>query len=182
MSFFVFDNCTLTPFHSFIDEKSKYFDDCKQEWSPEKPKYKLLIGRLPGINEVAFFIEQTSKKERCKEGLYFCVESNDWEHKAEKPAHREHAYLAVTSYIDIRRVVPENIQDLFAKYSKRPADFAMVAKLPDSKKAAFARCFDNLPRHNLLQEEQQQIKNITRIVAEDNIIDTKITEFINKYY
>lgn len=181
-SLFVFKNIILAPFYSFIDEKSKYFDDVRQAWSEEKPKYKLFIGsKIPNLSEVVVFIEQTSKRERCKEGLYFSVNTNEWEYKAPTPPHRKIPYLSKISYIDIRRVVFENVNDLFAKYSKQPEEFAMVAKLPDNKKNEMSQCFNNLPRHNLVNNEQNNIKTLAGILPDD-FINKRTAEFINNFY
>lgn len=178
---FVFISYTLTPFYSFIDEKSRYFDDHTQTWSLEKPKYKLLIGRLPYIDETIFFIEQTSKEDRCKENLYIQVAADEWEHKAPTPQHRHVSYLNQTSYIDIRNLVPENINDLFDKYSKKPAEFAMVAKLPDNKKTELSDCFTKLPKYNLAPADQKNVKILASLLPDD-FIDSRIKSFIDHFY
>ena len=179
--FFVFTSYTLTPFHSFIDETSKRFDEHTQSWSPEKPKYKLLVGRLPYVNETVFFIEQTSKEERCKKNLYIQVGANEWENKALTPQYRHTPYLNKTSYIDIRNIVPENINDLFKKHNKKPAEFSMVAKLPDAKKEELSDCFTNLPRYNLAPLEQKNIKTLASLLPND-FIDSRVKNFIDHFY
>lgn len=179
--FFVFTSYTLTPFHSFIDEKSKFFDEHTQTWSKEKPKYKLLVGHLPYIEETVFFIEQTSKEERCKGTLYIQVAPTEWENKAPTPAHRPTAYLNKTSYIDIRYLVPENIKELFEKYNKNPSEFAMVAKLPDNKKTELSACFTKLPKHNLTPTDQKNVKTLANVLP-DGFIDSQVKNFIDRFY
>ena len=179
--FFVFTSYTLAPFHSFIDEKSRFFNEHTQTWSTEKPKYKLLVGRLPYIDETIFFIEQTSKEERCRENLYIQVAAKEWENKAQTPPSRSTPYLNKTSYIDIRNLVPENINELFEKYNKKPTEFAMVAKLPDNKKEELAKCFSNLPRHRIAPADQKNIKTLANILP-DGFIDSQVKNFIDRFY
>lgn len=172
----------MTPFHVYVDETSKYFDDARQVWSKEKPKYKLYIGEgLPGLGEVLFFLEQTSKIERCIGDLCICVNSEEWENKVLTPAHRKDEYLKGCSYIDIRRLVAENIKVLFNKYSKKPAEFALIAKLPEYKKEELSNCFTHLPRQVLSKTDKRNIKSLADILPAD-FLDKKIAEFISKYY
>ena len=180
--FFVFTSYTLTPFHSFIDERSSFFNEHTQTWSVEKPKYKLLVGQcLPYIGETVFFIEQTSKEERCKENLYIQVAADAWENKAQTPQHRPTPYLNKTSYIDIRYLVPENVKELFEKYNKKPAEFAMVAKLPDNKKKELSNCFTNLPKYNLTPADQKKIKVLANVLP-NGFIDSQVKKFIDHFY
>ena len=107
--------------------------------------------------------------------------ATEWENKAETPQHRNTPYLNKTSYIDIRNLVPENVNDLFEKYNKRPAEFAMVAKLPDSKKAELSRCFTGLPKHSLAPADQKNITTLANVLPSD-FIDSQVKNFIDHFY
>lgn len=159
------------PFYIYRDEKSIEIDTGKQ-----KPKYKLFWNFHRYFDEVLLFLISTKNEAAVSNGLYISVDSTEWKTNIDPKK-----FLTKTSFISIKKVQVENIEEL--KKKREQNTFYCVAQLPESKHNSITQCYLNFlkKQKNISSRDRNNLLSLTDCIPQQICIDDKTQEFINKY-
>ena len=104
------------------------------------------------------------------------VDSTEWETNIDPKK-----FLTKTSFISIKKVQVENIEEL--KKKKEQNTFYCVAQLPTSKHNDIKQCYLNFLRKqkNMSPKDRKNLLSLTDCIPQQICIDNKIQGFINQY-
>lgn len=122
------------------------------------------------------FLISTKNKAAVSNGLYISVDSTEWETNIDPKK-----FLTKTSFISIKKVQVENIEEL--KKKKEQNTFYCVAQLPTSKHNDIKQCYLNFLRKqkNMSPKDRKNLLSLTDCIPQQICIDNKIQGFINQY-
>lgn len=166
-----FTKIYFRPFYIYRDEES-----IEKTTGIQKTKYKLFWNFLKNIEEVLLFLVSTTNKDAVSKELYFSVHSTEWKENIEPMK-----FLTKTSYISIKKIEVENIEELIEKRKKNI--FYCVAKLPDTKFAEVSKCYKNFIQkvNDLSPSDKSNLSKLTDCLPRQICIDSTIQNFINTY-
>lgn len=156
--------------YTYMDKASK-----EEATSVVKEKYKLLWN-FSHLEEVLIFFVSTKNSNAVRRRTSLIVNSSEWENNINPSI-----YLTKTSYIDVRKAVSENIDELSNK--KEVGDFFCVAKLPKCKYKELQRCYENFLSdiQNSSNAERKILCDLSTCIPIEECKSEKVNEFIRKY-